>query len=163
MTTNYPGRSLIGVKDQFSGGRVVVENALGFWVHRVYQASRNEMYRAFRELGEDVTPEQWAVLIRLWERDGRSQSELSDATFRDRPTMSRILDVLEKARLVERRADPADARARIVHLTRKGRELEGKLVPVVERIVRDMVKGIDHADLVTTRATLKRLFANLTG
>ncbi len=152
-----------GVKDQFSGGRVVVENALGFWVHRVYQASRNEMYRAFREVGSDVTPEQWAVLIRLWERDGRSQSDLSDATFRDRPTMSRILDVLEKGGLVERRTDPDDARARIIHLTRRGRDLEKKLVPLVEEIVRDMTRGIAHEDLVTTRATLKRMFDNLAG
>ena len=141
----------------------MVENALGFWVHRVYQASRNEMYRAFREVGVDVTPEQWAVLIRLWERDGRSQSDLSDATFRDRPTMSRILDVLEKGGLVERRADPDDARARIIHLTRRGRELEKKLVPLVERIVRDMTRGIAHEDLVTTRTTLQRMFANLAG
>ncbi len=141
----------------------MVENALGFWVHRVYQASRNEMYRAFREVRVDVTPEQWAVLIRLWERDGRSQSDLSDATFRDRPTMSRILDVLEKGGLVERRADPDDARARIIHLTRRGRELEKKLVPLVERIVRDMTRGIAHEDLVTTRATLQRMFANLAG
>lgn len=141
----------------------MVENALGFWVHRVYQASRNEMYRAFREVGVDVTPEQWAVLIRLWERDGLSQSDLSDATFRDRPTMSRIVDVLEKGGLVERRADPDDARARIIHLTRRGRELEKKLVPLVERIVRDMTRGIAHEDLVTTRTVLQRMFANLAG
>lgn len=149
------------VKGQFEGGHVVVDRALGFWVHRVYQASRNEMYRAFREAGEDVTPEQWAVLIRLWERDGRSQSDLSDATFRDRPTMSRILDVLERGGLVERRADPDDARARIIHLTRRGKGLEKKLVPVVENIVAGMTRGIDEDDLVTTRATLQRMFENL--
>ncbi len=149
--------------DQFSGGRIVVDNALGFWLHRVYQASRNEMYRAFREVGEDITPEQWAVLIRLWERDGRSQSELSDATFRDRPTMSRILDVLEREGIVERRVDPDDQRARLVHLTRRGRALEKKLVPIVERIVRSMTRGLDQRDLVTTRATLARMFDNLSG
>ena len=149
------------MQDQFSGGRIVVDNALGFWVHRVYQASRNEMYRAFREVGEEITPEQWAVLIRLWERDGRSQRELSDATFRDRPTMSRILDVLERDGIVERRVDPGDQRARLVHLTRRGRALEKKLVPVVERIVRSMTRGLDERDLVTTRATLARMFDNL--
>ena len=68
------------MKDQFRDGGIVVDNAIGFWIHRVYQATRNEMYRAFRERGCDVTPEQWAVLIRLWERDGCSQTELSDAT-----------------------------------------------------------------------------------
>jgi DNA-binding MarR family transcriptional regulator len=152
---------MTGVKDQFVAGGIVVDNALGFWIHRVYQASRNEMFRAFREEGEDVTPEQWAVLIRLWERDGRTQSDLSEATFRDRPTMSRILDGMEQRDLVERRADKTDGRARLIHLTRRGRDLQKKLVPVAERLVSRMIEGIDPRALSTTRATLRRMFDNI--
>lgn len=151
------------MKDQFSGGGIVVENALGFWIHRVYQATRNEMYRAFREHGEEITPEQWAVLIRLWERDARSQSDLSDATFRDRPTMSRIVDSMETRGLIERHADEKDARVRVVRLTRRGKDLKKKLVPVVEQIVQRMVAGIDEAELTTTRNTLRRMFDNVAG
>lgn len=149
------------MKDQFQDGGIVVDNALGFWIHRVYQASRNEMFRRFREVGEDVTPEQWAVLIRLWERDRRPQSELSDATFRDRPTMSRILDGMEERGLLERHVDPDDSRVRIVRLTRKGKALQPKLVPVAQDIVERMVHGIDERALSTTRETLRRMFANL--
>lgn len=150
------------MKDQFVDGGIVVENALGFWIHRVYQASRNEMFRAFREKGEEVTPEQWAVLIRLWERDGQTQNELAEDTFRDRPTMSRILDVMETNGLVERRSDARDRRARCIVLTRKGRELRKKLVPVAERLVERMVAGISEAELQTTRSALRRMFENLT-
>lgn len=142
-------------------GSVVVENAIGFWIHRVYQASRNELYRVFREHGEDVTPEQWAVLIRLFERDAQTQSELSDGTFRDAPTMSRIVDSMEKRGLIERREAPTDRRARIIRLTRQGRALEKKLVPLVEGVVAGMVEGIDERALATTRATLRTMFANL--
>jgi MarR family transcriptional regulator, organic hydroperoxide resistance regulator len=151
------------MRDQFRDGGVVVDNAIGFWIHRVYQASRNEMYRAFREHGEDVTPEQWAVLIRLWEEDGVTQGALSDATFRDAPTMSRIVAGMEARGLLARRADPSDGRVRRVHLTRAGRALERKLVPVVEDIVARMVAGIDERALVTTRAALRRMFDNLAG
>jgi DNA-binding MarR family transcriptional regulator len=151
------------VKDQFVAGGIVVENAIGFWIHRVYQASRNEMFRAFREVGEDVTPEQWALLIRLWERDGRTQSELSDATFRDRPTISRILDGMETRGILERRVDEKDARARLIHLTRRGRDLQKKLVPLVEEIVSRMVAGIDPKALTTTRTALRQMFENLGG
>jgi DNA-binding MarR family transcriptional regulator len=141
----------------------VVENAIGFWVHRVYQASRNELFRAFREVGEEITPEQWAILIRLWERDGLTQSELSEATFRDQPTMSRIIDGMERRGLLERRADESDGRVRTVHVTRKARSLEKKLVPVAERVVDRMVRGIDEQTLGTTRATLRAMFQNLSG
>jgi DNA-binding MarR family transcriptional regulator len=152
---------LSDMKDQFRDGGIVVDNAIGFWIHRVYQASRNEMYRAFREQGQEVTPEQWAVLIRLWERDGCSQTELSDATFRDQPTMSRILAGMQERGWLERRVDPEDARARKVHLTRSGRDLKAKLVPVAERLVGRMVEGIDEKHLRQTRAALRKMFENL--
>jgi DNA-binding MarR family transcriptional regulator len=151
------------MKDQFSGGKIVVENALAFWVSRVYQAARGEMYRAFRAHDVELTPEQWAVLVRLFEQDGRTQGEISESTFRDPPTISRILDGMEARGLVERRPHPEDGRARAVHLTRRGRALEKKLVPVVEELVARMVRDVDEQDLVTTRATLKRIFANLSG
>jgi DNA-binding MarR family transcriptional regulator len=138
-----------------------LDNAIGFWIHRVYQASRDEMYRRFREVGEDVTPEQWAVLIRLWERDGQSQSELLDATFRDAPTMSRILAVMEERGYLERHVDSTDARVRLVRLTRRGRDVKKKLVPVAESIVKRMVTGIEEDELVRVRAHLRRMFENI--
>lgn len=142
---------------------IAPEDAVGFWIHRVYQASRNELYRVFREqAGEDVTPEQWAVLLRLWERDAVTQSELSDGTFRDRPTMSRILDVMERGGLVTREVDPADRRARRIHLTRKGKGLEKKLVPLAREVVGRMTKGIPAGELAAIRATLRTMFGNLT-
>lgn len=149
--------------DQFVDGHVVVDRAIGFWVHRVYQASRNELYRAFRAAGHDITPEQWAVLIRLWEEDGRTQAELSEATFRDAPTMSRIVAGMEARGLLERRADPADGRLRRVFLTREARRLERVLVPVVEDLVGRMLAGVPERDLQVTRATLARMFDNLAG
>ena len=151
------------MRDQFAQGGVVVENAIGFWIHRVYQASRNEMFRVFREHGEEITPEQWARLIRLWERDGVTQAELSEATFRDAPTMSRIIAGMETRGLLERRADPHDGRVRRVFLTREARRLKAKLVPLAEDLVGRLTAGIDERDLVTTRSTLRRMFENLAG
>ena len=49
------------------------------------------MFRELRRVGEEITPEQWMVLVRLWEQDDRTQTELGQATYQDRPTMSRIL------------------------------------------------------------------------
>jgi DNA-binding MarR family transcriptional regulator len=151
------------VKDQFTDHGIVVDNAIGFWIQRVYQATRGEMYRRFREhAGEEITPEQWMVLIRLWERDARTQADLCEVTLRDAPTMSRIVDGMERRNLLARKPHPDDGRARIIQLTRKGRELEKKLVPVARKLVNRLVAGISEADLVTTRATLRKMFDNLT-
>lgn len=147
--------------DQFTDDGVIVEKAIGFWINRVYQSTRAEMYRLFAEQGEEVTPEQWMVLIRLWEKDAVSQSELSDATLRDAPTMSRILRGMEARGIVQRRRSAEDARVQTVHLTRRGRALKDKLVPVVRALVTRLVRGIDPSDIATTRTTLACMFENM--
>ena len=42
------------MKDQFTDHGIVVDNAIGFWIQRVYQATRGEMYRRFREHGGET-------------------------------------------------------------------------------------------------------------
>jgi DNA-binding MarR family transcriptional regulator len=149
------------VLDQFTADGVIVDKAIGFWVNRVYQSSRAELYRLFAEQGEEITPEQWMVLIRLWEKDGVSQTELSDATLRDAPTMSRIVRGMEERGIISRQRSTEDGRIQTVHLTRKGRALKDKLVPVARGLVTRMARGVTAADLATTRSTLVRMFENL--
>jgi DNA-binding MarR family transcriptional regulator len=163
LTTNGARRIHRGVRDQFRGDDIVLDNAIGYWVHRVYQAARNDLYKAFRAHGLDITPEQWTILLSLWERDGRTQRELGEATFRDAPTMSRMVDSLERQGLVKRRSDAGDARARTVWLTDAGRKVKKVLVPAARGMVERLTAGIDEADMITTRAALRRMFANLTG
>lgn len=149
------------MKDQFTGDGITLDNALAFWIQRVYQASRSVMYRRFHVQKVELTPEQWMVLVRLWEREDRTQNELCEATLRDPPTMSRILEGMVSRGLVSRRPDPDDSRSRLVALTPKGRQLRTRLVPVVRQIVDRLEAGIDDGDLLTTRRTLQRMFQNL--
>jgi len=51
--------------------KIVLDEAVGFIVFQAHQAMRQAMYRCFRERGVEITPEQWVVLVRLWERDRR--------------------------------------------------------------------------------------------
>jgi MarR family transcriptional regulator, organic hydroperoxide resistance regulator len=149
------------VHDQFVDDGIVLDRALSFWVHRVYQATQQASYAAFHEHHIELTPEQWAVLVRLWEVDGQSQSALCESTFRDKPTMSRMVDGLEARGWVTRRESPSDARAKLVFLTREGKALKPRLVPVARALVTQMTAGISREDLVTTRRTLQRVFENL--
>ena len=98
----------------------------------------------------------------LWEQDGRTQTALAEDTLRDKPTMSRILEGMEARNIVERRSDPTDARVRIVKLTRRGRELQKKLVPVARALVAKMVANIDPKALEITRDSLRHMFENMT-
>lgn len=147
--------------DQFTSDGIVLDNALAYWVHRVYQATRNATFAVLRIDDEEITPEQWIVLVRLWESDGRTQTELGTSTYRDRPTMSRILAGMERRGLVRRRTDPENARVWRVYLTPRSKKLKRELVPRVRELVARSLRGIPERDLEITRATLQKMFANL--
>ncbi len=149
------------MRDQFTADSILLDRALGFWILRAHQALRQELYRVFHAAGEELTPEQWAVLVRLWEREGRPQHELAETTLRDRPTLSRILDGLEARGLVERRPDPDDGRGRLVYPTAAGRRLRTRLVPLARAIVERAIAGIADEDLEGMRRTLMRIVANI--
>jgi DNA-binding MarR family transcriptional regulator len=99
--------------------------------------------------------------VQLWRKDGQSQSALSELTLRDRPTMSRILDTMEKGGLVERTLDEHDARSRLIRLTRAGKALQPKLVPVAKQLVARLEADIPERDLEITHRTLARMLENL--
>ena len=146
---------------QFVNGKIVLDEAVGFVVFQAHQAMRQEMYRRFARLGLEITPEQWALLVRLWERDGRSQNDLSEVTLRDKHTISRMLDGMVERGWVERRPDPNDGRSKLVFLTRTGLALEARLVPLAEELVHEMLRGIDADELQLTLQTLRKMADNL--
>lgn len=149
------------MRGQFDGNRVQLDKALPFLIHACYQQLRSVTYKAFAGHGLELTPEQWIVLVQLWEKDGQSQSALSERTLRDAPTMSRILDTMQKSELVTRVVDAQDARSRLVKLTARGKALQPKLVPVAKQLVTRLEQGISERDLETTHRTLAKMLANL--
>ena len=87
----------------------------GFLVHDVARLMRVAYDRRTRELG--LTRSQWWVLNHLYFNEGITQSELADVLDIEKPTLGRLLDRLEGKGWLERRADPADRRAKRVYLT----------------------------------------------
>ena len=149
------------MRDQFKGDKIVLENALAFWVNRFYETTRRATYRLFREHGHEFSPEQWMVLVTLWEKDGRPQHEVAAAIHRDAPTTSRILDSMSRGGLIARAVDSDNARQRLVVLTPRARELQHTLVPLVRGLVEQLEEGIPEHDLEVTRRTLQRIVGRL--
>jgi DNA-binding MarR family transcriptional regulator len=65
-------------------------------------AIARRLQKNFRNNGVDITIEQWSILYHLWKEDGLSQQELCNRTFRDKPSITRLIDNLEKLKLVKR-------------------------------------------------------------
>lgn len=146
---------------QFTDDGIMLGRALGFRIYRVNQLFRTALYRTFKTLGRDLTPEQWIVLVRLWHEDAQTQKQMCDATLKDKATISRILDVMERDGLVARRADPEDARGRRIHATREAMKLREVATPLAQDLATKIEAGIPAKDLEVTRRTLLQLERNL--
>ena len=79
-----------------------IEMVFALMSGKLSAAINRKLYRSFRKLSIDITPEQWTVLYYLWSRDGVTQQELCNVTFKDKPSMTRLIDKLEKQQLVVR-------------------------------------------------------------
>ena len=128
---------------------------------KVSAAINRKLSRNFRSNGLDITPEQWTVLLSLWENDGVAQQELCDATFKDKPSMTRLIDNMEKQHLVVRICDKNDRRTNLIHLTKTGRQLEQKVNEITNITLKEAVEGIELEELNVSQEVLRRIFNNM--
>lgn len=103
----------------------------------------------------------WAFLRILWERDGLTQRELSAEAGVMEPTTATAMRAMEKLGYVTRRQMANNRKNVYVYLTRKGRSLKGRLVPLAEEVNRIAVRKVKFADLAATRNTLLAIIENL--
>lgn len=103
----------------------------------------------------------WTFLRILWETEGLTQRQLSDAAGVMEPTTFSALNAMERLGYVSRRPNPASRKEVHVYLTPKGRALKSKLVPLAEEVNEVALRGVAAADIAATRRALLALIANL--
>jgi hypothetical protein len=76
-----------------------LDESPGFIIHCLDTRLSAGLSREFQNAGYDVTPEQWAVLNRLWQEEGIHQAELAQRTSKDRHNITRICKLDGKKRI----------------------------------------------------------------
>jgi len=104
-----------------------------------------------------VTGAQWKVLFKLTLRPGLRQTDLADLLDIEPITLTRIIDRLQEAGLVERTPDPTDRRAWRLHVTEKAQPVVGKLRAIADEMTADAFAGIDPSDIAVTRRVLAQV------
>lgn len=132
-----------------------------YWVNRLAFLVRSELQHEFRKAGYELTPEEWALLMVLWQRSPLSVGNLADLTLRDRTTVTRLLDGLEHKGFVERSSDAEDRRRLNVSVTTAGRSLSKPLSKLANGLIRRSTKGVSEKDIANCMATLQAMVKNL--
>ncbi|MCP4133035.1 MAG: MarR family transcriptional regulator [bacterium] len=138
-----------------------LENSMGFLVNRTAMKLKNELIHAFKSKGFNITTEQWAVLMCLWEQEARTQSEIAETLVKDKTNVTRILDLMEKKELIVRRSHENDRRSYRIFLTEKGKGLKESLIPLATEANLKSSKGLTQEDLEELKRIMNIIYGNL--
>jgi len=83
-----------------------------------------------KEAGIDISFEVLEIIKILHHRNGANQQEIADLLFKDKSSMTYLVDNMVKAGLAIRKEDEADRRNKLIFLTDKARQLREQLVPM---------------------------------
>ena len=132
------------------------------FAHLVKDATRALVRALQRRLAHFGVPfGHWAFLRILWESDGLTQRELSREAGVMEPTTSGALKAMQSRGYIARRRLAGNRRKIHIFLTRKGRALQSKLVPLAEEVNRIAVRGVPARDVAATRRTLLAVLESL--
>lgn len=124
-------------------------------------AVARRLQKNFRQAGLEITIEQWSILYHLWKEDGLSQQELCNRTFRDKPSITRLLDNLERQHLVKRVASKEDRRINRVFLTDTARDLQDTTIQLANQTMEEALAEVSKADIEITKKVLQQVYDNL--
>ena len=112
-------------------------------------AIARRLQRKLNHASVNLTIEQWSILYHLWKQDGMTQQELCEASFRDKPSITRLVDNLGKAGLVNRVTDENDRRSNRIYLTADAQKLEEKTMKLAEDTLNEALKGVpaEHVEI----------------
>src|ERR1043165_9794524 len=105
-------------------------------------AIARRLQKRFNTAGLNITIEQWSVLYHLWKEDGRSQQQLCTATFRDKPSITRLVDNLEKLNLVKRVPSDSDRRINLINLTKQAQKLQEEAMEIAEETLNEALETV---------------------
>ena len=124
-------------------------------------AIARRLQKNFKQEGIEITIEQWSVLYHLWKKDGISQQDLCNASFRDKPSITRLVDNLEKLKLVKRVPSQTDRRSNSIMLTEAAKKLQEKTMEIASRTLNEALEGVAADDVETAKKVLQQVYDNL--
>lgn len=135
--------------------------SMGMLINSAHRAMTKRFVQNAMKSGLDISLDQWMVLGPIWQLESASQKELGEITLKDKTSITRLVDILEKKNLVVRVEDQIDHRIKRVILTNAGKQLFFDVLPIMEKTREEVRKDISDQDIETFKKVLSSIIVNL--
>ncbi|PFD36454.1 MarR family transcriptional regulator [Bacillus cereus] len=117
-------------------------------INFLLSASQNKVFKHFSKHLEacGVTPGQYGVLNCLWKEGRLSPKQIGEMLYLEAPTVSGILDKMQKAELIERSVDPNNRRNVLVTATQKSNEIRDEVVAATIKLNNKVLQNLSDSD-----------------
>lgn len=139
----------------------LLKSRIGMKLVRVGKMVRAIANRKFIEADYPITPEQFTVLTAILDHDGLYQRQIGALTLKDRPNITRIINILENKGLVTRTADTNKRKIFKINITGKGKDAYEEVLPTVVEHWQNTVKGVTDEELESCLKVLNKIKMNL--
>lgn len=134
---------------------------LGRALSMSFRMVSNRIGSNFKSCDYAITPEQYTILVCLYNNGELQQNQLAKLTAKDEPSISRIINNMIKNGLVRRVPHPEDRRTNIICLTEEAKAIKEKLHSEVLNALTDSVKGLQDSDIENLQRMLNHIINNL--
>ena len=114
-----------------------------------------------KQLGVPLTPEQFMLIDLLWNHGEMSQKQLADMMHKDKNSVTKLVDAIERKGFVVRRQNKNDRRSNTLVLTEKANQLKPGAKQKGISILDQMLEGINENELRMFLETLRKLNVNM--
>ena len=135
------------------------DNVIGFLISQAADVLVKQLEQIFQAGDVSLTPREFAMLNRLAQHGELTQIELSELTYKDPPSTSRIVESLRRKQLVRRKTSKSDRRSTDISLTEKGREVRDRIAPQIADLLQRATGASNAKELGAAVAVLKRVIA----
>ena len=136
-----------------------MSETIGFLLNDTARLFRRSFNARTRDSG--ITALQWRLITYLKRHEGVRQGPLAELIEVEPITLSRMVDRLVEAALVERRADPADRRAWQLYLTPRAGALLSGMRPIADALTAEAMEGLSATEVDQLTDLVERVRANL--
>ena len=109
----------------------------------------------------NLTPEQYLVMDILWDAEVLSQQAIADIIQKDKNSVTKFIDSLEKKGLVYRQVNKKDRRVNNIVVSEEGMKLKAKTTEVAIGMMRNVLKDIKEEDLVAFDKVMNQIKGNI--
>ncbi|QXP74050.1 MarR family winged helix-turn-helix transcriptional regulator [Tenacibaculum sp. HL-MS23] len=138
-----------------------IENTLAPWLGKTTKMIENHVHDLFFEHNISLTKIQWVFLKKVQEKNGVPQQELAFLTGRDKTSLTRLVNTMEKKGLVARIPSKLDRRINNIYITKKGDVLFKETLPIMAQFVTSLQENISEEEIAQTINVIKKIQENL--